>query len=147
MALIRWAPFREVETLQRELNQLFDTLGSDTNRSEVVRFAPAIEMHETEEAIELKAEIPGMDAKDLDIQVMSDAVSITGERKTEARTEEKGVVRSEFRYGSFRRVIPLSTRIQNNNVQADYKDGILTLHLPKVEEEKNKVVKVNLGQS
>ncbi|MDX2214864.1 MAG: Hsp20/alpha crystallin family protein [Oculatellaceae cyanobacterium bins.114] len=144
MALVRWAPFREIETLQRELNQLFDTLGSDSNRSEMVAFAPSAEIQETPDAIKLRVEIPGIDAKDLDVQVMADAVSISGERKSEVRTENQGVIRSEFRYGSFRRVIPMPTRIQNDKVEADYKDGILSLHLPKVEEEKNKVVKVSL---
>ncbi|MBD2463758.1 Hsp20/alpha crystallin family protein [Oscillatoria sp. FACHB-1407] len=145
MALVRWAPFREIETLQRELNQLFDTLGSDATRADMVSFTPSAEIHETPEAIQLRVEIPGIDAKDLDIQVMADAVSISGERKSETRTEDKGVIRSEFRYGSFRRVVPMPTRIQNDKVKAEYKDGILSLTLPKVEEEKNKVVKVNLA--
>jgi HSP20 family protein len=85
-----------------------------------------------------------MEAKDLDIQVMADRVAISGERKSETKSEENGRTRSEFRYGKFQRVIPLPARIQNTNVTADYKDGILNLTLPKSEEEKNKVVKVNL---
>jgi HSP20 family protein len=145
MALVRWSPFREIDTLQRQMNQLFDTLASDNDQISVTAFTPAAELHETTEAIELKVELPGLDAKDLDVQVMANAVAIRGERKSETRTEEKGVVRSEFRYGSFQRVIPLPARVQNDKVNADYKDGILKLHLPKVEDEKNKVVKVNLG--
>lgn len=86
-----------------------------------------------------------MEAKDLDVQVTADSLSISGERKEEAKTEEKGITRTEFRYGQFRRVIPLSSRIQNDKVQAEYKDGILSLTLPKAEEEKTKVVKVNIG--
>jgi HSP20 family protein len=146
MALVRWAPFQEITALQREMNQLFDALAPETNnRFDRTAFAPAVELHETPEAIQLKVELPGMEAKDLDVQVMADAVAISGERKTETRTEEKGTVRSEFRYGSFRRVVPLPTRVQNDKVQAGYKDGILSLNLPKVEAEQNKVVKVNLG--
>ena len=86
-----------------------------------------------------------MEAKDIDLEVSADAVSICGERKSETKTEENGRTRSEFRYGQFRRIIPLPSRIQNTNVQAEYKEGILNLTLPKAEEEKNKVVKVNLG--
>jgi HSP20 family protein len=127
------------------MNNLFDTLSLDTGRELSAAFVPAAEIHEDDEAVHLKVEIPGMEAKDLDVQVMADSVSISGERKSENRTEENGRFRSEFRYGSFRRIIPLPARIQNNNVNADYKDGILRLTLPKVEEEKNKVVKVNLG--
>ena len=85
-----------------------------------------------------------MEAKDLDIQVTADSVSISGERKEESKSEEKGVTRSEFRYGSFSRVIPLPVEIQNSNVTAEYKDGILNLTLPKSEAEKTQVVKVNV---
>jgi HSP20 family protein len=94
----------------------------------------------------LKLEVPGMEAKDIDIQVMVDRVAILGERKSEIKSEENGKTRSEFRYGKFQRVIPLAARIQNTNVTADYKNGILSLTLPKAEEEKNKVVKVSLSQ-
>jgi HSP20 family protein len=86
-----------------------------------------------------------MEAKDLDVQVTGEAVLISGERQSENKTQEGGMTRSEFRYGSFRRVIPLPTRIKNDSVQAEYKNGILSLTLPKAEEEKNKVFKVNLG--
>ena len=146
MALIRWEPFREVDNLQREMNRMFDSLSS-ANRGENlgISYMPAAEMQETADAIHLKLEVPGLEAKDLDVQVTAEAVSISGERKSETKTEEKGVTRSEFRYGRFQRVIPLSTRIQNDKVQAEYKNGVLTLTLPKAEAEKNKVVKVNVG--
>jgi len=107
-------------------------------------FIPAAEMQETSDAIHLKLEIPGMDAKDIDVQVSAEAVSISGERKEETKTEEKGMTRTEFRYGKFQRVIPLPARVENTNVKAEYKNGILQLTLPKAEEEKNKVVKVNI---
>lgn len=145
MALIRWQPFQELEYLQRDMNRLFDRLSSTDGESNRSAFIPAAELHETSEAIHLSLEVPGMTAKDLDIQVTAEAVSISGERKEETKTQEQGMTRTEFRYGSFQRVIPLPARIQNTNVQADYKDGILKLILPKAEEEKNKVVKVNLG--
>jgi len=86
-----------------------------------------------------------MTAEDLDIQVTADRVSINGERQEKTKTEAKGVTRTEFRYGHFQREIPLPARIQNTNVKADYKDGILKLTLPKAEEEKHKVVKVSVG--
>lgn len=144
MALIRWEPFSEMNELQREMNNLFDSLAP--RYSEMPSgFIPAAEMEETAEAIHLKLEVPGMNAKDIDLQVTADAISISGERKSEVKTEEKGMTKSEFRYGSFSRVIPLPVRIQNTNVTAEYQDGILNLTLPKAEEEKNKVVKVNIG--
>ncbi|MBS0016653.1 MAG: Hsp20/alpha crystallin family protein [Arthrospira sp. SH-MAG29] len=146
MALVRfgWEPFREIDTLQRQMNHLFDSL---TTTSEDVgsAFVPPAEIQETPEALHLKLEVPGMNREDIDVQVTADSIAISGERKLERRTEEKGVTRSEFRYGKFRRVIPLPIRVQNTNVHGEYKDGILSLTLPKAEEEKNRVVKVNLG--
>ena len=149
MTLVRWQPHREFASLQRQMNRLFDGMisldSSGFNGGNT--FMPAAEMNETPEAIHLKLEVPGLEAKDLDVQVTQSAVSIKGERKSESKTEKDGVTCSEFRYGSFRRVIPLPARIQNTNVTAEYKDGILNLTLPKSEEEKNKVVKVNLEQA
>ena len=147
MALVRYNPWQEMNALQRSFNRLFDDMLAPDN-SDFGHFSkvPAAELSETDDAVNLKLEIPGMNAKDLDIQVTEKAVSIKGERKEESTTEENGTKRSEFRYGKFERVIPLPTRIQNTDVKADYKDGILNLHLPKAQEEKNKVVKVNLEQ-
>lgn len=144
MTLVRWNPFSEISSLQREMNRLFETFGDEYAPLGKGDFMPAAEIKELDGAIDLKVEVPGMAPEDIDIQVTAEAVTISGERKTETKTEENGVTRSEFRYGSFRRVVPLPSRIQNNNVEANYKDGILTLHLPKLEEEQNKVVKVSL---
>jgi HSP20 family protein len=148
MTLVRWNPWQEFNTLQRKLNHLFDEdmLPSAFFERTLSR-VPAAELQETEDAIHLKLELPGIDAKDLDVQVTEKAVYVSGERKSETKTEDKGVTKSEFHYGKFQRVIPLSARIQNTNVKAEYKDGILNLTLPKAEEEKNKVVKVNLGSA
>ena len=148
MALIRWEPFREVESLQKEMNRLFDRLvPTDVGNGEKMglSFIPAAEITETPEAVQLKLEIPGMEAKDLNLEVTADSLTINGERKSEIKTEEEGFTRTEFRYGKFHRVIPLPVRVDNSNVTAEYKDGILNLTLPKAEEEKNKVVKVSIN--
>lgn len=149
MALVRYNPWHEMNSLQRQLNRLFDDALTNDGWGDFGNFSkvPAAELTESDDAVHLKLEVPGMEAKDLDVQVMADRVAISGERKSETKTEEDGRTRSEFRYGKFSRVIPLPARIQNTNVAADYKDGILNLTLPKAEEEKNKVVKVNLIES
>lgn len=145
MAIVHWSPIREIENLQHEMNQLFGALSPTlVNRSSGATFVPTAEISETPDAIHLKVEVPGMEAKDLDVQVMADAVSISGERKSETRQQEDGVVRSEFRYGRFQRVLSLPARVRNDQVEAEYKNGILSLKLPKIDPEKNKVVKVNL---
>ncbi len=145
MALVRWNPWQEVDTMQRQINSLFEqALVPTTSMTRSLSRVPAAEIKDTADAIHLKLEVPGMEAKDINVQVTEKAVYISGERKTENKTEEKGVTRSEFHYGKFQRLIPLPARIQNTNVTAQYKDGILNLTLPKTEQEKNKVVKVNL---
>jgi HSP20 family protein len=146
MALIRYNPWQEMSSMQHQLNRLFDDALTFDHFSNFGNFSkiPAAELTETDDAVHLKLEIPGMEAKDLDVQVMVDRVAIAGERKSEINDK----TRTEFHYGKFSRVIPLPAKIQNTNVTADYKDGILNLTLPKAEEEKNKVVKVNLlGES
>jgi HSP20 family protein len=148
MTLVRWNPWREIDTLQRQFNSLFeDTKLPATLFDREFINVPRGELQETEDAVHLKLELPGMSAEDLDIQVTENAVSISGERKSEAKTAEKGITKSEFYYGKFQRVIPLSVKVQNHKVTADYKDGILQLTLPKAEAEKHKVVKVNLNQT
>ncbi|MFN6465276.1 MAG: Hsp20/alpha crystallin family protein [Nostoc sp. DedVER02] len=143
----RLEPFREIDTLQRQMNRLFDRLIPTTNGGERSGFifSPAAELEETDDAIRLKLELPGLEAKDINIEATPESISISGERKTESRNEENGVTRSEFRYGKFQRIIPLPSQIQNSKVQAEYKNGILHLTLPKAESEKHKAVKINLG--
>ena len=146
MTLVRWNPGREIDTLQREMNRLFDDVFTPSPRWHALSgFTPAAELAEVNDAYQLKLEVPGIEKDDLDVQVTAEAVTISGERKSTTKTEEDGRVRSEFRYGSFQRVIPLPGRIDHQNVAADYTNGILTLTLPKAEDEKDKVVKVNLG--
>jgi HSP20 family protein len=147
MALVRFQPYREMEDIQRQMNRLFEDMITPATRQDGVglAFTPAAEFDETEEAYQLKLEVPGLEPDDIDIEATAEAVSISGERRSETRTEEKGVTRSEFRYGKFQRVLPLPGRIDHQNVAADYKNGVLKLTLPKAEEEKNRVVKVNLN--
>ncbi|MGQ9870384.1 Hsp20/alpha crystallin family protein [Leptodesmis sp.] len=151
MAIIRWQPWQEIDTLRRQFDQLFDELTpisrSSTMKTNGNAWVPAIELKSTDTDVILRTELPGIDAKDLDIQVSREAVSIKGEYKTESKTEDKEhqIYRSEFRYGSFQRVIPLPVAVENDQVKADFKDGILTLTMPRVEAERPKVVKVNVG--
>jgi HSP20 family protein len=140
MALIRWQPFQEMETLRRQMDQMFDEMTA-LNRNSQATWQPAIELQDTEENVILRAEIPGIEGKDLDVRVTREAVAITGEHRYEKKAEEKGFFRSEFRYGKFGRVIPLPVAVQNDQVKADFTNGILTLTLPKVDAAKNRVFK------
>ncbi|MDM9583516.1 MULTISPECIES: Hsp20/alpha crystallin family protein [unclassified Nostoc] len=142
----RWEPLREMEHLQQRMNRLLERmLPSGNGGVSALPFIPSAEMEETSEALHLKLEIPGLESKDLNVEVTEESVLISGERKSESKTEEKGMVRSEFHYGKFERVIPLPAHVQQDKAQAEYKNGILTLTLPKIEGEKKKAIKINLG--
>jgi HSP20 family protein len=153
MSLIRWQPWQEVETLSRQLDQLFADFTPVSRAASPVAnpvsktWTPAIELQATDAEFVLRAELPGIDAKDLDIQVTREGVSISGEYRSETKNEDGKFFRSEFRYGSFRRVVPLPVAIQNDQVKADFTDGILTLTLPKVVNDRPQVVKVNLADA
>lgn len=160
MPITRWDPFHEIEhwepisreplrsleQMQRQMNRLMERLIPSGNEGvSILSYMPSAEIKESPNDICLKLEIPGMEAKDLNVDVTEESVSISGERKSETKTEEKGMIRSEFHYGKFERHIPLPAHVQNDKVEAEYKNGILTLTLPKVEGEKHKAVKINVG--
>ncbi len=144
-----WHPLKELDTLRKQMNRLFDEwIHSETAESLVPKmfaWEPAIELQETDRDIILKAEVPGIEPEDLNVEVTPDAVSITGEHKQEQQTEEKGLFRSEFHYGKFQRLVPLPVSIENEKVKADFHHGVLTLTLPKVEMARRNVVKVDLN--
>jgi HSP20 family protein len=140
MRLVRYNPWEDITTAQRAFNRIFDETLETARYSKL----PA-ELHDTNDTIYLKLAIPGIKAEDLDIQVTDDTVSVSGERKSEVKTEDKGNLRTEFQYGRFQRVISLPVKVKNNSVTAEYKDGILHLTLPKADD--NKVVKINLTEA
>ncbi len=147
MALVRYNPWRELNALQRQLDNIFDDVIVPTaNRLDFPTF-PAVELTENEDSFLLKVEVPGMNKSDLDVQATADSISIRGERIDKTKSDTQGNTHSEFRYGKFHRVISLPKKIQNANVTAEYKDGLLHLTLPKKEDEKNRVVKVALDDT
>jgi len=145
MLMRYWQPFTEIETIRQQLDKAFDGLAAARDNSEAA-WMPALELVDAGDNFVLKAQLPGIDPKDVDVQVTREAISISGERRYENTEEKPGCVRSEFRYGKFHRALSLPARIQNDSVQAEYKDGILILTLPKVAEARNKVVKINLAK-
>jgi HSP20 family protein len=147
MTIVRYNPWSEMNSLQRQLNKMFDDALTPATLADFGNFSkvPPAELTETEDKLVLKLEVPGMQPTDLNIEATAKTVSISGDRQCEIKSEEEGKTRSEFRYGSFQRVIALPVAIQNTEVKAEYKNGIVYLTLPKAEAEKNKVVKVNLS--
>jgi HSP20 family protein len=149
MSLLRWQPWTEVEAIRRQLDQAFDELTYDTvfkSVQQVVR-VPAIELTTTATDVVLKAELPGIAAEDLDIQVTRDAIALKGEYRRETKDEHQQIYRTELRYGAFHRVIPLPVEVDNKQAKATFKDGILTLTLPKYQDERTKAFKVTIGDT
>ncbi|MGG6297964.1 Hsp20/alpha crystallin family protein [Leptolyngbya sp. AN02str] len=150
MALIRWQPLKDLDTLRHQMNHLFDELMhgnrelSSASTFGKVGLEPTIEIKETDTALIVRAAVPGIAIQDLDVQVGENVVSISGEYREEKRTEEKGYFHSELQYGQFQRVLPLPMTVQHEQVVSDFKDGVLTLTLPKAHTEQPTLTKVDL---
>jgi HSP20 family protein len=149
MMIRYFQPLRELENLRRQMDLVFDELSAQTAQTSdtSASWAPAVELIDTGDNLILQVQLPGIAAKNLDVQVTRDAVAIAGERQRQHHSENTNYLHSEFRYGKFQRVINLPVAVQNDKVKADFHDGILTLTLPKVEEVRNRVVKINLGEA
>ncbi len=148
MTLVRVNPLfdldREVDSIGRMMNRALQHWGFGGHPELRWSFAPALEVEELPDAIVIKAELPGMDPADLDIEVTADRLTLRGERKSEARKEENGLFRSEFSYGRFERAISLPAAVKHTEARVTYRDGILNVTLPKVEEDTQRVTKLHL---
>jgi len=150
MAIVRWEPFRDLLTSQREFDRLFkEAFSPMAGETEVSTrsWAPPVDIYETEDAIVLKAELPGIDAKDVEVRVEDNTLYLKGERKYEKEVKEQNYHRVERSYGSFARSFSLPNSIDAEKVKAEYKDGLLTLTMPKREEAKPKTIKIDVAKS
>ncbi len=155
MTLSRWQPFRELTTIRKQMDRLFEDMLDSQDKdwlglhSVGGMWTPAVELEETEVALILKAEIPGIDAKDLTVEVDQDRVTISGEYKKEDKVtdKEQNFFRSEFYYGEFERNVSLPMPVKTDAIKSSFKDGVLTLTMPKVTVEPKKSVKINLSDS
>ena len=145
-ALSRWEPFRGANTLQEQVNRLFsDVFERSSQESNLSTWAPAVDIAETEHELVVKADLPGVDPKDLDIRVENNVLTIRGERKLEKKVNEDNYLRVERAYGSFTRSFSLSNTVNSEAIKADYQNGVLSLSIPKREEAKPKQIKVNVA--
>jgi HSP20 family protein len=144
--LNRWEPFRGAGNLQEQVNRLFgNVLERTAEESNLTAWAPAVDIYETEHELVVKADLPEVDAKDLDIRVENNLLTIRGERKFEKKVNEENYLRVERAYGSFSRSFSLANTVNAEAIKADYQSGVLTLTIPKREEAKPKQIKVNVG--
>jgi HSP20 family protein len=144
--LNRWEPFRGAATLQEQVNRLFGNVLEHTGEaSNLTSWAPAVDIYETEHELVVKADLPEVDPKELDIRVENNLLTIRGERKFEKPVNEDNYLRVERAYGSFSRSFSLANTVNAEAIKADYQNGVLTLTIPKREEAKPKQIKVNVG--
>ena len=144
--LSRFEPFRGASTLQDQINRLFsDVFDRPADESNLTSWAPAVDIFETEHELVVKADLPDIDPKDLDIRVENNILSIRGERKFESKVSQDKYLRVERAYGSFSRSFSLANTVNSEAIKADYQNGVLTLAVPKREEAKPKQIKVNVG--
>jgi len=150
MAIVRWEPFRDLLTTQREFDRLFkEAFSPMSGETEVSTrsWAPPVDIYETQDAIVLKAELPGIDPKDVEVRVEDNTLYLKGERNYEKEVKEQNYHRIERSYGSFARSFSLPNSISADKVKAEYKDGLLTLTMPKREEAKPKTIKIDVTKS
>lgn len=147
--LTRWDPFRDLVSFQERMNRLFqDTLGP--SREELMTsgtFVPPVDIYEDEHAITLKLEVPGMEEKDIEVQLENNTLTVRGERKFEKEEKEENFHRIERRYGAFARSFTLPNTVDPGKVEANYENGILKIQLAKRAEAKPKQIKVNVGKA
>ena len=141
----RWEPFRSAPTPHQHLNHMFGEGCNRQEESNLTTWAPAVDILETEQELVVKADLPDIDPKELDIRVGNNILTIRGERKFEKRVNEKNYLRVERSYGSFARSFSLANTVNSEAIKAHYQNGVLTLVIPKREEAKPKQIKVNVG--
>ena len=143
--LDRWDSFRGTSP-DSQLNRLFsDFFGRATQEQTLTTWAPAVDIYEGENELVVKADLPDVKPEELDIRVENNILTIRGERKFEKKVDEKNYLRVERAYGSFARSFSLANTVNTDAIKADYKDGVLTLSVPKREEAKPKQIKVNVS--
>ena len=144
--LTRWEPFRELSTLQERINRAFRESRTGVDESLTTSsFAPAVDVYEDEHQVTLKVEVPGIDEKDIDVQVENNVLTVHGERKIEKEEKEENYRRVERQYGSFTRTFNLPQTVDTEAVSATYDKGVLSIALPKKAEAKPKQIKVSVG--
>ncbi len=147
MAIVRWDPAREVDSLQSEVNRLFDTFfgGRPANNAGVRRWVPPMDLVETEDHLVLKADLPGLDSDDVDIEVKAGVLTVSGERKTEHEERADGFYRVERGFGGFSRSMSLPEHIDAEGIIANFDKGVLEVRIPKPAERKPHRVEIGAG--
>ena len=148
MTLVRWDPFRELEDMSERLNRVFSRPSRPNNGKEnltVADWMPTVDISETEGEYLIKAELPEVKKEEVKVTVENGVLTLQGERRQEKEEKGKKFHRVERSYGSFVRSFSLPETVDEGAVKAEYKDGVLNLHLPKAEKVKPKAIDVKVA--
>jgi len=146
MTLVRWRPMRDLWNIQEEMNRAFGSFFGRTDREFTNgHWAPAVDIAEANDELKFNVEVPGMKKEDVKVTFQDGILTIKGERKQEKEEKDLNFHRMERSYGSFCRSFTLPTMVQGDKIKANYKDGILSISLPKVEEAKPKEITIGVA--
>ncbi len=148
MSIVRWDPFRDVSALQDRINRIFnESFGRSRDFEDEVSlydWRPPVDIYETGEGIVLKIELPGVNKDDVSVEVKDNVLTIKGERLLDPAIKDESYYRKERSFGKFNRSFSLQELIKPDLIKASFKDGVLTVEIPRPEEEKPKQVTVNI---
>src|SRR6202521_1473696 len=147
MTMTRWEPFRGLNTLQEQVNRLFEDnfARSRSGQAELASWAPAVDIYGTENELVVKADLPDVQEKEIDVRVENNTLTIRGERKFSSDVNEDNYLRVERAYGPFTRSFSLPNKVNSEGLRAEYRNGVLTLHMAKLEESKPKQIKISVS--
>lgn len=141
-----WSPFRDLMNIQREIGRVFDSLFGDVDGGRMaMEWSPRVDVLENNDSYILRAELPGVNKNDVKITLRDNILTIKGEKKQEKEEKDASFHRTERVYGSFERSFTLPSGVKSDKIDATYKDGVLTITLPKVEEAKPKEIEVKVS--
>jgi HSP20 family protein len=143
--ITRFRPYRGFATLQDQVNRIFnETAQTQGEETALTTWAPSVDIYETPNELVVKADLPEVNEKEIDVRVENNLLTIRGERKFEKSVSEENYLRVERTYGAFSRSFSLPNTVNAEAIRAEYKNGVLTVNLPKREESKPRQVKVNV---
>jgi len=147
MNLVKWNPWREMSAMPDRLDRLFDDpffrLGRMAEDSGLGMWNPAVDLYEKDDYVMIKAELPGVDKNDINIDLKDRLLTLSGERTHEKETNEENYYRRERSYGKFQRTFTLPADVDSDQIKAEFKDGVLQIEIPKPEEKKAKKVTIH----
>ena len=142
-AVVRWDPYRDITALRDEMNRLFTrSLGDSAGGS---AWTPAMDIFDTQDAVVLKAELPGLTPEDIDIEIDDNVLTVKGERRFEDTVEDGRYYRLERAYGTFSRTVTLPQGVKSEDISADFDNGVLHVRVPKADEVKPRKIAVGAG--